>query len=80
MAYLADLTARAARPRSLYHEINDEYSDTDLKPYRALKEAILSLEGQPNRCPVTPESNKFRHLLYGNDPDMYRAIYRALDK
>jgi toxin ParE1/3/4 len=41
---------------------------------------LNSLEEQPNRCPVTPESGKFRHLLYGNRPHVYRAIYRVLEK
>lgn len=27
-----------------------------------------------------PESNKFRHLLYGNKPPIYRVIYRELEK
>jgi toxin ParE1/3/4 len=30
--------------------------------------------------PVTPESDNFRHLLYGNKPHTYRAIYRVLEK
>jgi hypothetical protein len=29
---------------------------------------------------VTPESDKSRHLLYGNKPHIYRAIYRVLEK
>ena len=61
-------------------EINAEHSDAALKWYRGFKEAILSLEEQPNRCPVTPESDKLRHLLYGNKPHIYRAIYRVLEK
>jgi toxin ParE1/3/4 len=78
MAYLVNLTARAERDLArLYGEINAEHSDAALKWYRGLKEAILSLEEQPNRCPVTPESDKLRHLLYGNKPHIYRAIYRV---
>jgi plasmid stabilization system protein ParE len=81
MAYLVNLTARAQRDLAhLYHEINAEHSDAALKWYRGLKEAILSLEEQPNRCPLTPESDRFRHLLYGNKPDIYRVIYRVLDR
>ena len=38
------------------------------------------LEEQPNRCPVMPENNKFRHSLHGNKPHIYRAIYRVLEK
>jgi prevent-host-death family protein len=55
-------------------------SDAALKWYRGFKQAILSLEEQPNRCPVTPENDKLRHLLYGNKPHIYRAIYRVLEK
>ena len=53
---------------------------TALKWYRGLKVAILSLEAHPNRCPVTPESDRFRHLLYGSKPHIYRVIYRVLEK
>ena len=81
MAYLVNLTARAQRDlAALYGHINAEDSDAALKWYRGFKEAILSLEEQPNRCPATPESDKFRHLLYGNKPHIYRAIYRVLEK
>jgi toxin ParE1/3/4 len=81
MAYLVNLTVRAQRDLAiLYGHINAEDSNAALKWYRGLKEAMLSLEGQPNRCPVTPESDKFRHLLYGNKPHIYRAIYRVLEK
>ena len=81
MAYLVNVTARAGRDLAhLYREINAAESDAALKWYRGLKLAILSLEEQPNRCPVTPESDKLRHLLYGHKPHIYRAIYRVLEK
>jgi hypothetical protein len=53
---------------------------TYLTWYRGPKEAILSLEEQPNRCPETPESVKLRHLLYGHKPHIYRVIYRVTEK
>jgi plasmid stabilization system protein ParE len=81
MAYLVNLTVRAERDLAiLYGHINAGDSGAALKWYRGFKKAILSLEGQPNRCPVTPESDKFRHLLYGNKPHIYPAIYRVLEK
>ena len=81
MAHLVRITARAGRDiERLYKEINAEKSDAALKWYRGFREAILSLEEQPHRCPVTPESDKFRHLLYGNKPHVYRAIYRISEK
>ena len=81
MAYVVNLTARAERDLALvYVQINAEDSDAALKWYRGFKEAILSVEEQPNRCPATQESDRFRHLLYGNKPHIYRAIYRVLEK
>ena len=80
MAYLVSLTSRAQRDLAhLYAEINAGDSDAALSWYRGLKSAILKLEEQPNRCPVTPESAKFRHLLYGNKPHVYRVIYRVVE-
>ncbi|MGD1098699.1 MAG: type II toxin-antitoxin system RelE/ParE family toxin [Bryobacteraceae bacterium] len=81
MAYLVNLTSRAARDLAhLYIEINARNSDAALTWYRGFKQAILSLEEQPYRCPVTPESDQLRHLLYGHKPHIYRAIYRVLEK
>ncbi len=37
---------------------------------------ILNLEELPNRCPITPENSKLRHLLFGNKPHIDRTIYR----
>jgi len=81
MAYLVKITTRAQRDLArLYRQIDADNSDLALKWYRGLKEAILSLEAQPNRCPVTPENHKLMHLLYGNKPNVYRAIYRVLER
>ena len=81
MAYLVNLSARAQRDLAqIYRRINAEQSEAALKWYRGFRQAILSLEEQPNRCPMTPESDKLRHLLYGNKPHIYRAIYRVLEK
>ena len=81
MDYLVNLTDRAERDLSLlYVQINVQDSEASLKWYVGLKEAILSLESKPSRCPATPESPEFRHLLYGNKPHIYRVIYRVLEK
>jgi toxin ParE1/3/4 len=81
MAYLVNVTSRAERDLAhLYTQINAEYSDAALKWYRGLKEAILSLEEHPNRCPITRKSDKLRHLLYGSKPHIYRVIYHVLEK
>ncbi len=81
MAYLVDITSRAERDLArLYEEINAEDSEAAWKWYQGLKEAILSLEAQPNRCPVTREKPEIRHLLYGHKPHVYRVLYRVLEK
>jgi toxin ParE1/3/4 len=81
MAYSINITSRAERDLShLYGQIDAEQSDAALEWYRGLKEAILSLEEQPNRCPVTRKSDKLRHLLYGRNPHIYRVIYRVLER
>ena len=80
MAYLVSITSRAGRDLAqLYGEINADHSEAALKWYLGLKEAILSLEVQPNRCPVTRSRDKLRHLLYGHNPHTYRVIYRVLE-
>ena len=78
MAYLVNVTLRAERDLALvFDAINAERSDAAFKWYRGLKEGILSLEEQPNRCPETPENARLRNLLYGNKPHIYRVIYRV---
>ena len=81
MAYAVNLTTRAQRDLSwFYHSANVAESQAALKWYRKLKQAILSLEENPNRCPLTPESTKYRHLLYGRKPHVYRVIYRVSER
>jgi toxin ParE1/3/4 len=81
MAYLVKLSARAERDfASLYEEKDAEHSDAALEWYRGLKEAILSLGEHPKRCPRTPEDARLRHLLFGDQPHVYRVIYRIQEK
>lgn len=81
MAYLVKLTSRAQRDLALlFFQINAEDSDAARRWYVGFKAAILSLDERPNRCPVTPESDKLRQLLYGQKPHIYRAVYRVLEK
>jgi toxin ParE1/3/4 len=78
MAYLVRIASRAERDlASLYDEINAPQATTAREWYRGLKHAILSLAEKPNRCPVTPESKRLRHLLYGGKPGVYRVIYQV---
>ncbi len=81
MAYLVSLSDRAQRDLAqIYRHIAADDSDAALKWYRGFKQAILNLEELPNRCPITPENSKLRHLFYGNKPHIYRTIYRIGEK
>jgi len=81
MAYVVSVTSRAERDLArLYETIDAERSGAALNWYWGLKEAILSLEERPNRCPVTPEKDHLRHLLYGRKPHVYRVIFRVLER
>lgn len=80
MAYLVSITSRAERDLvQLYGKINAEHSDAAFKWYRAFKEAILSLEELPNRCPLIHRRKRLRHLHYGDKPYIYRVIYRVME-
>jgi toxin ParE1/3/4 len=81
MAYFVSLSARAERGfANLHEEIDAEHSVAALEWYRGLREAILSLSEHPKRCPRAPEDARFRHLLYGGRPRVYRVIYRIQDR
>lgn len=81
MAYLVSITARAARDLAqLYEDIDAPSSDAAKHWYGGLKRSILSLEEFPKRCAATPENRKFRHLLYGDKPHIYRVIFRILER
>jgi len=64
----------------LYRQKNVEYSGAALQWYRGIKTAILSLEQQPNRCPLIRKKDQMRRLLYGRRPHVYHVIYRVLEK
>jgi plasmid stabilization system protein ParE len=80
MAYLVNITVRAERDFvSLHEELHAGDSKAAKRWYSGLKEAVLTLERLPNRCPTTPENPQLRQLLYGRKPHVYRVIYRVLN-
>jgi plasmid stabilization system protein ParE len=81
MAYLVKIFARAERNLAdLYGKIDAAHSDAASRWYEGLRDAILSLEAHPNRCPVTPENAELRHLLYGHKPHIYRVLFRVVER
>ena len=80
MRYLVRLSDRALRDlEAIYNFIEAETSEKAFAWFNDLTEKIYSLELQPERGALTPESKRFRHLLFGGKPDTYRIIY-AVDK
>jgi toxin ParE1/3/4 len=81
VAYLVKITSRAERDLALlYERINAGHSEAALKWYFELKKNVLSLEENPNRCPLISKKHGLRHLLFGKKPHIYRVIYRVLGK
>jgi plasmid stabilization system protein ParE len=64
----------------IYHSIGAHDSDAAFTWYCGLRDAIRTLRNNPNRCPVTVEDLDLRHLLYGNKANVYRVIYKVLEK
>lgn len=52
--------------------------------YRRVRDAIVSLETSPTRCPLAPENESFpeeiRHLLHGRKPHVYRIAFTIQGK
>jgi toxin ParE1/3/4 len=81
MAYHVEFTDRARRDlHYLYTQINAAESSAAARWFNGLEDALHGLEQFPRRCPLAPEGKKaktpLRHLLYGNKPHVYRAIYK----
>src|SRR5438128_1668033 len=80
MAYRVELTDRAESDLIyIYAEINAAESLAATDWFNGFEEAVYALANLLRRCPVAPEGKKqnrpLRHLLYGNKPHVYRAIY-----
>jgi len=84
MAYRVELTDRARRDLAyIYQTIHAIESQAAARWFNGLEEAISALGSLPRRCPVAPESKRanrpLRHLLYGNKPHVYGAIYETVE-
>jgi len=81
MAYLVRTMPRAERDlEAIYQAIDAEHSDAAFRWFNRLENALLTLEENPARCPITREDARLRNLLYGKKPHIYRVIYRLDEK
>ena len=65
---------------ALYEAIGAQHSDAALRWLSGLQRAVLTLENNPKRCPMTPETKDLRHLVYGRKPHIYRVIFRIVER
>ena len=80
MAYRVRISPRAENDLiHTYRYIRAERSGPAFKWYQGLRQAIRNLAENPERCPVTPEDARFRHMLYGKIPHIYRVIFRVIE-
>ncbi len=80
MKYLVRLTGRALRDMEvIYSYIEADASHQAFAWFNRLAKSIYTLERFPGRGPIISENKKFRHLLFGKKPHIYRIIY-AVDK
>src|SRR4051812_5411137 len=78
MEFRVELTTRATRDlRRIYQHINAADSGAANAWFNGLEAAILSLCENPARCPITPERDDLRHLLYGSRRNTYRVIFKT---
>jgi toxin ParE1/3/4 len=80
MPYLVEFADRAVRDLEiLYLEKNAAEPPAAARWYNELELAVDSLASFPHRCPLAPEARrakrKFRNLLYGKKPHVYRVMY-----
>lgn len=81
VAYLVRITQRAERDlEAIYAAIDAENSAAADQWFRGLERAVFTLEESPARCPITPETKRLCHLIYGKKPHLYRVIYRILER
>lgn len=81
MGYLVNITDRAQLDLDeIYSAIKGEHSATAFRWFNRLERALLTLEQNPERCPITSESAELRHLLVGKKANVYRVIYRIAER
>jgi plasmid stabilization system protein ParE len=81
MAYRVKFTPRAQRDLAgIYQWIGADPSVAAQSWYLGLRDAIRSMGVRPHRCPVTAENRSLRHLVFGSKPNVYRVIYRVLER
>jgi plasmid stabilization system protein ParE len=81
MPYRVEVAGQAHRDLDrIYRFIEADTSSAAATWFNGLHAALRSLSESPQRCPVIREDLALRHLLYGNKPHIYRAIFRIREE
>jgi plasmid stabilization system protein ParE len=74
--FRVEISRRAERDiEQLYVYIQAANSPPAAAWFNGLQARILSLQNNPQRGTITPESGKHRQILHGRKPHFYRIIY-----
>lgn len=80
MPYLVRTLPRAERDlQSIFYFTQAQTASAAIDWFNGLAVSISTLAHHPARCAVIPENSKFRQLLYGSKPHIYRIIF-SLDE
>jgi toxin ParE1/3/4 len=81
MVYRVEITTRAESDLAdIYERIQAETSPQAATWFNGMARAMIGLERYPKRAPTTPENPGVRHLLYGRKPNVYRIIFKIVEK
>jgi plasmid stabilization system protein ParE len=80
MAYRVEIAKSAeAQLEELYQRVVERAPSQGTAWFNRLEEAILSLDLNPERCPIAPESfdpdQPIRILNFGRSPHVYRVFF-----
>ena len=81
MVFRVEVTLQAEQDADAILEwlLEQGASDTGLRWFLRLQDAIASLAVAPARCPLAPENDALpfetRQLLYGRKPHIYRILF-----
>jgi len=81
MPYHVELMKRAERDlKNIFEFIHAAESQVAAKWFNGLEETISGLATLPDRGMWTDYDPRLRYLLYGNEPHVYRILYRIDEK
>lgn len=84
MAYSLVVTPQAqADINEAFAFLSEHSPEAARRWYEAVRDAVLTLDEMPARCPAAPEAARLgvplRQLLHGKHPSIYRVVFRIAE-